>query len=134
MDLGRRLRYYRNLYNLTQSEVAERAGINEKYLGRIERNESIPTIDKVEQLCLAFDIRLNDMLMILPDMVTVSAQKSGEQNITMTPITVYYCNCCGCAFQPARFDSVSDDIRCPECSCLYDPENGYIEKTTAYQI
>ena len=56
MNVGAMLKYYRVLYNLTQSEVAEMSGINEKYLGRIERNESVPTIDKVEQLCMAFDI------------------------------------------------------------------------------
>ena len=64
MEIGRILRYYRALHNLTQSDVAELSGINEKYLRRIERDESVPTIDKVEQLCLAFDIRLSDMLMI----------------------------------------------------------------------
>lgn len=132
MDIGRRLKYYRDLHNLTQSEVAERSGINEKYLGRIERNESVPTINKVEQLCVAFDIRLSDMLMNLPERVTVSAPDSSEQSISITPKIVYYCNCCGCAFQSAVFNSVSDDIRCPECSCLFDSENGYIEKTIAY--
>lgn len=55
MEIGRALKYYRALHHLTQSDVAALSGINEKYLGRIERNESVPTIDKLEQLCLAFD-------------------------------------------------------------------------------
>lgn len=67
MKIGRALKYYRALHHLTQSDVAALSGINEKYLGRIERNESVPTIDKLEQLCLAFDIRTCDLLMAVPE-------------------------------------------------------------------
>ena len=47
----------------------------------------------------------------------------------LTPITVYYCNCCGCIFEPNDFEIENDDIHCPECGCLYDEENGFIEKS-----
>ncbi|MDE6387488.1 MAG: helix-turn-helix domain-containing protein [Lachnospiraceae bacterium] len=53
MDIGTLLRYYRKNRLLTQEKVAEAAGINEKYYGRIERNESIPTVDKFFSLCKA---------------------------------------------------------------------------------
>lgn len=132
MKIGRILRYYRRLYNLTQSEVAELSGINEKYLGRIERDESVPTIDKVEQLCLAFDIRLNDMLMIVPEETSMYIRHSDEQSRSLMPQIIFYCNCCGCTFQAAIIDSESEDIRCPECGCLYDYENGYVEKSIVY--
>jgi len=132
MKIGRILKYYRALHNLTQSEVAELSGINEKYLGRIERDESVPTIDKVEQLCLAFDIRLSDMLMVVPEKATMQSKNSNEQSNSLTPKTVYYCNCCDCIFQSALSDSESDDIRCPECGRLFDYENGYIEKSVVY--
>lgn len=132
MEIGRILRYYRALHNLTQSEVAELSGINEKYLGRIERDESVPTIDKVEQLCLAFDIRLSDMLMISPDRAVLKAKMIDEQIDTRIPKTVYYCNCCGCTFQSAISDSDTAEIRCPECGCIFDPENGFIEKSIIY--
>ena len=132
MEIGRILRYYRALHNLTQSDVAELSGINEKYLGRIERDESVPTIDKVEQLCLAFDIRLSDMLMISPEKTNVRTKLMSEQNEPLMPQTVYYCNCCGCAFHSAISDSDDDEIRCPECGCIYDPENGFIEKSIVY--
>lgn len=45
------------------------------------------------------------------------------------PKTIYYCNCCGCTFQSALSDNDSNEIRCPECDCLFDPENGFIEKS-----
>lgn len=131
MEIGRILRYYRVLHNLTQSKVAELSGINEKYLGRIERDESVPTIDKVEQLCLAFDIRLCDMLIITPEKASMNAKWTGEQNEPLTPQTVYYCNCCGCAFHSALSDG-DDEIRCPECGCIYDSKNGFIDKSVVY--
>lgn len=120
------------MHNLTQSEVAELSGINEKYLGRIERDESVPTIDKVEQLCLAFDIRLSDMLMISPDRAALNAKLTDGQITTRIPKTVYYCNCCGYTFQSALSDSDPDEIRCPECGCIFDSENGFIEKSVVY--
>lgn len=53
MDIGIALRYYRKLGQLTQNQVAEEAEVNEKYYGEIERNESSPTIDRLEKICKA---------------------------------------------------------------------------------
>ena len=132
MEIGHILKYYRTLHNLTQSEVAELSGITEKYLGRIERGESVPTIDKVEQLCLAFDIRLSDMLMTVPEKTAIQAMDINKQNNNLTPKIIYYCNCCGCTFQSALSETRANEIRCPECNCLFDTENGYIEKSIVY--
>ena len=132
MKIGSALKYYRNLYKFTQSEVAELSGINEKYLGRIERNESVPTIDKVEQLCLAFDIRLSDLLMTNPPKISVQTKYLDNPKITYCPKIIYYCNCCGCFFQPSTVDIESDNIHCLECGCLFDPDNEYIEKMVIY--
>lgn len=123
MNVGAMLKYYRTLYNLTQSEVAEMSGINEKYLGRIERNESIPTVDKVEQLCMAFDIRVADLMtptLVLFDGIRKKMDKcSGEKKIA------YYCNCCG-----EYFFSDDEIVKCPNCSCEFSEDNSYIEKYT----
>ena len=40
---------------MTQEELAYKAGINEKYYGRLERNKSFPTIDKLEKICIALN-------------------------------------------------------------------------------
>lgn len=132
MEIGRALKYYRALHHLTQSDVAALSGINEKYLGRIERNESVPTIDKLEQLCLAFDIRTCDLLMAVPEGTPVNSSCTNERIFSLPPKIVYYCNCCGCTFQSNLADTDTDDIRCPECDCIYDPEDGYIEKSIVY--
>ena len=53
MNIGNKLKAYRLSFNLTQEELAYKAGINEKYYGRLERNESCPTIEKMEKICKA---------------------------------------------------------------------------------
>lgn len=51
IEIGTLLRYYRKCRSLTQKQIAENAAINEKYYGRIERNESTPTVGKFFILC-----------------------------------------------------------------------------------
>lgn len=123
MNVGVMLKYYRGLYNLTQSEVAEMSGINEKYLGRIERNESIPTVDKVEQLCMAFDIRVADLL--TPTTFFLDGFSRKMESFEGEKKTAYYCNCCG-----EYFLSDEEIVKCPNCSCEYSEDNNYIEKYT----
>lgn len=131
MDIGRLLKYYRTLHNLTQSEVAELADMNEKYLGRIERDESVPTIDKIEQLCHAFDIRLSDFLMVSPERVLMHPVDNTESK-PFVKEELYYCNCCGCSFNEGEALKNDGELRCPECGCRFDEEEGFIDKTTVY--
>lgn len=56
MEIGTKLKAYRLFFNLTQEELAYKAGLNEKYYGRLERNESCPTIEKLQQICNALNI------------------------------------------------------------------------------
>lgn len=63
------------------------------------------------------------------DKATSNTKLTDEQIITRTPKTVYYCNCCGYTFQS---DDDMNEIRCPNCDCLFDPENGFIEKSVVY--
>ena len=55
MYIGNKLKAYRLSFNLTQEELAYKAGINEKNYGRLERNKSCPTIDKLEKICIALN-------------------------------------------------------------------------------
>lgn len=56
MNVGNKLKGYRLFFNLSQEELAYKAGLNEKYYGRLERNESCPTIEKLQQICTALNI------------------------------------------------------------------------------
>lgn len=126
--IGKNIKYYRHLQGLTQSKVAELSGINEKYLGRLERDESVPTLDKLYQLCAAFDIRINDLLMTRPAMNLECIPTFPANNLCFNLQEVYYCNCCGCTF---KSDS-SSEISCPNCLCLFDEEDNFIEKSFQY--
>lgn len=64
MGVSDRIRIYRRYLGLTQEEVAAKAGINDKYYGRIERGESNPTIDYVIKICDAMDIDMLELLML----------------------------------------------------------------------
>ena len=54
--LGEKLKNYRINRGLSQCDVAEMSGINEKYYGRIERDESCPTIEMLNKICNALKI------------------------------------------------------------------------------
>ncbi len=56
MSLFHRIKTYRKALVISQEELARKAGINEKYYGRIERGESSPTIDCYQKICSALEI------------------------------------------------------------------------------
>lgn len=61
MDISQRIKIYRKYLGLTQEMLAAKAGINEKYYGRIERGESCPTVDYVIKLCDAMEINMVEL-------------------------------------------------------------------------
>lgn len=63
MDIGSKLKAYRQYRNLSQEALAYKAGLNEKYYGRIERNESCPTIDKLQKICGALEIDMTEIFL-----------------------------------------------------------------------
>lgn len=122
MEIGRILKHYRHLYGFTQTKLAEIAGINEKYYGRLERDESVPTLDKVEMLCQALDMRMIDLLAANPaSIASCTTNESLDPSIPSYP--VFYCNCCGTTFECIDQTTVS----CPNCQCEFDEDNNYIE-------
>lgn len=55
------LRYYRKLQNLSQSDLAERANINEKYYSKIERDENNPTYSVVNKIVNALEMKMTQL-------------------------------------------------------------------------
>ncbi|MGN9135192.1 helix-turn-helix domain-containing protein [Clostridium sp. HCP1S3_B4] len=58
--VGKRIKYLRELNNLSQEEFAMKSGITRAYLGQIERGEKNPTITIVSKICNALGITLED--------------------------------------------------------------------------
>ena len=125
MEIGTILKYYRTMHRLTQPKVAEIAGINEKYYGRLERNESVPTLEIVERICGAFDLRMVDIFATDPKVGAKYRLKDKVEEMADGKV-VYYCNCCGTTFDEMKQKTIS----CPNCQCEYDEENEYIERIT----
>lgn len=71
-EIGRRIAKRRKELGLKQTQVCERAGINDKYLSCIERATSIPSLEVVMRLALALECTPNDFL-------TGSVRYEGEQ-------------------------------------------------------
>lgn len=59
-NIGNRLQELRAGFELSQEQVALRAGITTTYYGQIERNLKNPTIHVIEDICAAFNITLED--------------------------------------------------------------------------
>ena len=49
------LRRLRQVKNLSQEELADRAGINRNYVGMLEREQHAATIDMLEKLAIVLD-------------------------------------------------------------------------------
>ena len=61
--VARNLRVLRKQKGLSQEELAFLAGINRNYVGQIEREEKSPTIDVLEKLASAMDIKPEELLL-----------------------------------------------------------------------
>lgn len=61
-EIGKRIAKRRKELGLKQTEVCERAGINDKYLSCIERATSIPSLEVVMRLALALDTTPDEFL------------------------------------------------------------------------
>lgn len=62
MKIGLALKYYRELNQMTQWDLSIKSGINEKYYGRLERDESSPTLNKLELVCNSLNIEVSRLI------------------------------------------------------------------------
>jgi transcriptional regulator with XRE-family HTH domain len=62
--LARNLKDHRKRLGITQSELAERAGLSTQYLGMIEIARNFPTADVLERLAAALDIKSNELFSV----------------------------------------------------------------------
>ncbi len=60
MDVGKRLTKLRKQYGYTQNALAERAGVSQTHLRRVELGQADITVSHLELLCDAMNITLHD--------------------------------------------------------------------------
>jgi transcriptional regulator with XRE-family HTH domain len=59
--LGKRIRALRRSKDLTQEQLGEKAGINYKYLGAIERGEKNISVESLQKISLALGVEVVDL-------------------------------------------------------------------------
>ncbi len=60
--LGKRVRELRKKRGLTQERLAEKANVDVKFLGNIERGKENPTVGTLEKIAGALSVRLHQIL------------------------------------------------------------------------
>lgn len=61
MDIGTRIRYFRQLRGWSQERLAFQAGINPAFLGHLERGLKSPTVTTLEKIVFALKITMEDL-------------------------------------------------------------------------
>ena len=64
VKIGIRIRYLRNMRELSQEKLALEAGWNPAFLGHIERGRKCPTIDPLSKIASALNISLSELVNI----------------------------------------------------------------------
>jgi transcriptional regulator with XRE-family HTH domain len=62
--LGRRIKALRLRQDLTQEALGERAGLNYKYLGAIERGERNPSLKQLLKIAQALKVEPHELLIV----------------------------------------------------------------------
>jgi len=59
--MGRRIRYLRNIQQLTQEQLGQKAGLSYKYVGAIERGEKNAPIETLMKIAAALNVELHEL-------------------------------------------------------------------------
>jgi transcriptional regulator with XRE-family HTH domain len=62
MTLGKKIRTLRSEHNLSQPELAEKIGIEQSYLSKLENDKSVPSNDIFNNILQAFNLTLEQFL------------------------------------------------------------------------
>ena len=83
--IGEKIRKYRKNANLTQESLALSAGINISFLGDIERDIKKPSIESLEKILTALNVRFVDFFAFEDDIKPYKACSALEKiNIELT--------------------------------------------------
>ncbi len=61
IEFGNRVKQLRKAKNISQEELAEKAGLHRTYIGMIERAEKNITLLNIEKLALALNVAVKDL-------------------------------------------------------------------------
>ncbi len=79
--LGKNVKYHRYRKKLTQEKLAEVLNVSSNYVGRLERGQHSPSLDKIEKIAKALDVKAFELFLErddynnLPDRVNLTNPK-----------------------------------------------------------
>ena len=62
MILGQRIKFFREQLGLTQLQLAEKAGVSSKAIGRYEQGNRTPPVDIAQRIATALGLSINELL------------------------------------------------------------------------
>lgn len=62
MDVGNRLKQFRELKGLSQGKLEERSGLLRCYISRVENGHTVPSVDTLEKFARALEMPLYQLL------------------------------------------------------------------------
>ncbi len=60
MDVGKRIKYFRELKNYSVNKLANKAGISQSYLREVELGKKKPSVEILSYICDALNVSLRD--------------------------------------------------------------------------
>ena len=82
MDIGARIRYFREKKNITVNKLANISGVSQSYLRDVELNNKQPTVEYLEYICFGLGITLKDFFSIdepLDEFAQATSKLTSEQ-------------------------------------------------------
>ncbi len=89
MNVGERIKFFREKKNITVNKLANLAGISQSYLREIELGNKQPTVEYLEYICVALNISLKDFFTentdsISPTLLTAISRLSSNEQEKLT--------------------------------------------------
>jgi transcriptional regulator with XRE-family HTH domain len=60
--LGQAIRCHRKKAKMTQEQLGEKASLNPKYIGEVERSEKTISVDALRRIAVALGVQLTDLV------------------------------------------------------------------------
>lgn len=79
--LGEELKQAREAVQLTQEELAQRAGVHRTYVSLLERDRKSPTLDVLFRLCRAIGVRPSVLLARVERQLSYSEEAGGQNGL-----------------------------------------------------
>lgn len=68
VEIGKRVRHFREKKGFSQNHLAELAGISSTYIYQIESGKKCPTVEYIDFICTALGVSLSDFFSDVPPM------------------------------------------------------------------